>query len=326
VARTVSLSRGDLLAAHTHAKSTRATERVCEILHKAATTAGSTVNWSDLVGYSVLSEAFSASLRSIGVFDRALKEGMVRAPLRSKAIKINTNIGGDIVSEGATKPIRRLDLSQSNLLNPVKAVAIVVTTKELLLLGDTSADTLFNKELSDAVVAATDRKFLADLIASTTPIASAGGTLANVMTDLDALLSAINTGPNSRIFLVLEPDDMKGLALKASSTGAPAFPNLGPSGGELMPGLTALTSDQLPANTAVLFAADGIAANAGIIALDSSENVVLELSDSPASPPVAATVTTSLWQADLRALRAERYFAFAIVRPTCVASLSGVNY
>src|SRR2546430_9148391 len=135
LARTVALARGDRVAAHRHALNTRATERVCELLQKAAVAGGSTTNWSDLVGYSILSEAFSQSLRSIGVFDRALSDGMVQAPLRSKAIKINTNISGDIVSEGTTKPIKKLDLSQSNLIDPLKAVAIVVTTQELLMLG-----------------------------------------------------------------------------------------------------------------------------------------------------------------------------------------------
>jgi hypothetical protein len=87
-----------------------------------------------------------------------------------------------------------------------------------------------------------------------------------------------------------------------------------------------LASDQLPSNTGVLFAADGIAANADTVSLDSSENVVLELADPATTPPVAATVMASLWQTNQRALRAERFFGYQIMRPTCVVSLSGVNY
>ena len=81
------------------------------------------------------------------------------------------------------------------------------------------------------------------------------------MTDLDTLLSAVTFGADARLFFVTSPSNMKGLALKAATTGASAFPGLGPNGGELMPGVTAIASDQIASGAALLVDAAQIAGN-----------------------------------------------------------------
>ena len=47
---------------------------------------------------------------------------------------------------------------------------------------------------------------------------------------------------------------------------------------------------------------------------------------SPDSPATASTLLRNLWVNDERGLIGERFFGFAIARPTAVAALSGVNY
>src|SRR5262249_55238192 len=185
---------------------------------------------------------------------------------------------------------------------------------------------LFNSELQKAIVAATDNLFLSSLIAATTPTPSAGATLAQITTDFDTLLSAITTSATSRIYYVTSPANMKSIVTKSNTGGTPAYPNLGPNGGEIFPQVTAIASDQISSSAALMFAADAIVGNSDTIRLDGSDQAALDMSTSPDSPPVAATVKLSLWQQDLRALRAERFFGFTVMRASGVASLSGVAY
>ena len=103
---------------------------------------------------------------------------------------------------------------------------------------------MFGVELTRAVIAATDSNFLAALVAATTPTASAGATLSNITTDLGVLLSAVTTSATSRVYYITSATNMKKLVLKANSIGAPAFPSLGILGGEIIPGVTAIVSDQ----------------------------------------------------------------------------------
>src|SRR5262249_13345787 len=159
---------------------------------------------------------------------------------------------------------------------------------------------LFNSELTKAVVAATDSVFLAALIAATTPTPSAGATLANITTDFDTLLGAITTSATSRIYYVTSPANMKGIVTKATAGGQPAYPNVGPNGGEIFPGVTAIASDQISSSAALMFDATAIVGNSDSIRLDASNEAALQMETAPDSPATAATVKLSLWQQDLR--------------------------
>jgi hypothetical protein len=321
LAKLITYHRGDALAATRHAETARAAPRIIEIL-KAAAAAGSLINWADIAPYKILSQAFSLSLRTASVFDAILPH-MTPAPLRSRGVTVTTGIVGSIPAEQAVKPIPRLSLG-SALVDPVKASAIVVATAELFNLALPEADALFNTELKLAVAAATDKRFLADLLTQSTPTASAGTGFSNIMKDLATLTTAVTSRPTSELFLILDVTQAKKFAL--SSPGAPAFPGLGIHGGPIMPNLTLLSSDQMPTGNALMIAADGIAGSADIVELDASRLTSLQFSDAPDSPPLATSVPTSLWQTNEKALRCERYFGYVVTRATALASLSGVNY
>jgi HK97 family phage major capsid protein len=324
LARLLALSRGNVLHALDTGKKNNARARVLNILQKTAVTGAAVADWGAIADYKIVSTAFSESLRTLSVFD-AILPYMVPAPLRSRGVTVTTGITGATVNESQVKLISKLVLG-SSLVEPSKAAAIIVVSQELLKLSDPAANGLFNTELQKAVVAATDLTFLTALIAATTPSGSAGSTLANIVADLGTLLAAVTSGPNSKLFFVCSPANMKKLALKGSSTGAPAFPNLGPNGGEIIPGVTAIPSDEITATAALMIAADGLAGSADLIALDASRQTLLQMDTAPDSPPTASTVPISLWQHDLAGLKAERFFGFVIHRATSVASLSGVSY
>jgi hypothetical protein len=302
-----------------------ASKRVLELLSKTVVGAGSLTDWSAIAEYRTASNAFSESLRTASIYDAALPF-FAPAPLRSRGITVTTGISGAVVGENQNKIVSKILLG-SALVEPRKSVGFVVASDEVFKRQDETTTRLFESELRKAVAAATDAVFLAELIAATTPTASAGSTLANVTTDIAVLLAAVTTHANSVLFFICSPANMKKLATKANSLGAPAFPNIGPNGGTFMPGVTAIASDQISSGAALLVDATQIAGSADIIALARSNNPTLQMVDSaPDSPETASTVVLSLWQHGLQALVAERFFGFTLLRATAVASLSGVSY
>src|SRR5262245_51695360 len=175
----------DPFTASKMAEKERCTPRVANIL-KTAVTGGNMTDWSAISDYQNIVTAFMESLRTLSVFDAALADGMIRAPLRSRGFSVTTGITGSVMSEGSVKPISSLVLGQQ-LLEPKKASAILVVSKETA--NSPGATAILNSELTKGVVAATDNVFLAALIAATTPTGSAGSSLVQITTDFDVLLS-----------------------------------------------------------------------------------------------------------------------------------------
>jgi hypothetical protein len=147
-----------------------------------------------------------------------------------------------------------------------------------------------------------------------------------VVTDFDTLLSAVTTHAGSRLFYVASPANVKSIMVKANTAGAPVFPNLGVTGGELFPGVTAIASDSISSSAALLFDATAIVGNSEGIIPGRSEQGTIQMESAPDSPPTGATTVISLWQHDLVALRMERFFGFTLMRASGAASLSGVSY
>ena len=79
------------------------------------------------------------------------------------------------------------------------------------------------------------------------------------------------------------------------------------------------TLDDLKGDIAAILESD-------TIILDSSDQTILELETAPSDPPNNGTVMRSLWQENLRALRAERWFGFELFRADAVAMVSDVDY
>src|SRR2546430_2146400 len=317
------LKYGSAYQARAHLDAERVTPRVREIVQKAAIPPATLSDWAAISDYQNISEAFQESLRSLSVFDAVLADGMVKAPLRSRGFSVTTGIIGSAPNELAVKTISSLVLA-TQLLEPKKASAIVIVTKELLSVA--GSQQLFANELTKAVTAATDTAFIASLISSTTPSASAGATLANITTDFDTLLAAVTTSATSRLYYVASPTNIKGLVAKANAGGTPAFPELTITGGPLFGGITAIASDSISSAAALLFDATAIVGNADLIGPGRSRSGTPQMGTAPDSPPTSATALLSLWQNDLIALRMERFFVFTLMRSSGAASLSGVSY
>ena len=327
IARLILMGKGEIGALPAIARQRGIPDHVVTMV-RSAVAAGDTApgNWGALLGdYANASAAFLESLRPISVFDHLLGNGMRRVPLKTNIRVITGNVTGHGVNSSSVKPISSLSVD-AEMLEPQKAIAMVIISDELARFATPGSEQLFNNELRKAAAAATDQVFLAGLAADETPTASAGSSAANVYTDLAALLAALDTGATSRLFFIIGAANAKKLMTKTTTSGDLAFPQMGPSGGSILPGVTALVSDQVAASTAMMIDATQLLAETGPIGLSMSRHTTLQFSDAPDFPPTALTGVINLWQFDLRALMAERFFGFAKVRANSVAVLSGVTY
>jgi hypothetical protein len=273
---------------------------------------GSPDSWGSHLGYAPLSDAFLSSLSNAGCFDAAVPF-MRPVPIKTRVPVSAIAASSSIVSEGAAKPVSSLEFDDESL--PVlKAASIIVVSVDLVRLGGALADALISAELRKGVVASTDDKFVGDLIAATTPVASSG----EFLYDLQTLLTAISGDSTSRYFVVMEPANAKRLATAPSVSGPRAYPELTVNGGSVA-GVTVVVSDQLSSGQVLAFDATQVAADPGAVVLDASEHANVDLSGGN-SP------TFSLWQKNCRALRAERLFGFKLLRSTAAASLSSAVY
>src|SRR5262245_58610323 len=151
VARLLTLHKGNLDLAFRDAERSRALPRIQDSL-KAATTAGTTTGatWAQpLAPYAQVADAFLASLRNFGCFDRALPF-MKNIPPHTTAAVVSVGASAASVREGQLKPISRLTLG-SNQLDVFKSVAILVVSDMLLRMSGAMANNLFRQELSNAV-------------------------------------------------------------------------------------------------------------------------------------------------------------------------------
>jgi hypothetical protein len=144
--------------------------------------------------------------------------------------------------------------------------------------------------------------------------------LTHFTADLDTALAAIATDATSKVYLAAPPDAVKIIARMTGSSGAPAFPNMTISGGDIS-GIVVIPSNAL-ADQMVLLDATGIAVDGATITIDSTEEAALEFSDDPTS---GAPRLVSLFQSGLRGLRAERYIAVKPLRSTALAVISNVT-
>lgn len=289
---------------------------------KAAVMAGSLGDGESRSALAALSAAWLATLAQASVFDKMLAN-MRQVPILTRFGVSTVEFDVTEVGEGDAAPVGMLTIGDTSPLSPRKVSAISVVSSELARLS--AVLDLLDSELRSGLVKALDSAFLSDLVSATTPIASAG-TAADAITDVDALLTAVPLGAASQPFFIFSQAAAKKLTTKNAS-GIFIWPMMTPTGGTIA-GVKTLVTDALPAGAAVLVDASQLAAAGGEVTLSTSGHADLQLLDfeSLDQSPEASDVMTSLWQNNLRAVKATRTFCYRILRNSAVASLSGVSY
>jgi hypothetical protein len=268
-----------------------------------------------LAQYQTIANAFLETLRSASAFERMLPS-MRQVPLRVRTAVTTIGATGNIVDAGKPTPISDLSL-EGGQLDEVKAVAIVVATSELLKLANTD---LFERELRGAVAATVDAKFISLITGGVTELDSSGTTAVDISADLAAAYAAVETGAQSRLFWLLSSSIAKSLATKTTTTGAPAFAGMTPSGGVLA-GTTALVTDAAE-NQAILIDANGIAAGDDGIEIDTATQATVQMESTPDDPVAASTTMRSLWQHGSVGVRAVRFFGAQRLRNNSVCIIN----
>ena len=324
-AKYLMLARGSVFAALKTAEHNKALPRIVECL-KAATTSGTTTDaiWAaPLAPYGQMVDGFLSGLVNAGAFDQMLPYMRV-FPLHEQISAVTVVASAAVVPEGSSKPTSRLTVVNGTLQEK-KAVAIFAVSMELLRMGGPGVTRLLQTELTNGVALATDTEFLSVLRSGITAIPSSGSTALGVRADLRALLAAVSTDKNSRLFLLMQPSTAEQLSIMADSAGGQAFAGMTPTGGQLS-GIVAVTTDAAAAGEILLVDAPQICVGQQNIVLDATQEALIQLSDTPDSPPIVSSLFTSLWQSDAAALRATRGFGALRLRSTAVAVLSGASY
>lgn len=323
VAKWIAAGRGQIGNSVNLATNARATPRIIEAV-KALASAGSTTDgaWAAPLAYQKLAESFLASLKNFGVFDSALPFAKP-VPLNVQVTVVTLGATGSTVGQGQAKIISKLQLANT-ALTPRKAVAIIVTSDELLKMGGALASRLFAQELQRAVVAETDAQFLSVITAGITPVSSSGSTAIAIGQDFANAFAALDLGNDSKVFVAMNPDDVKHVAVQIASTGERAFPGVGIHGGDYA-GATIIPSDAVSGQI-IAFDATQIAMGSITIEIDSSNQAAIQMDSTPDSPPTASTNLVSLFQSNQTGLRAHRWFGCERLRTAAVSVISGVSY
>jgi hypothetical protein len=323
VVRFYALAKGSPADALSLAQAHRASDRVTQTFEKAAIAPGglsdpASGGSADLASWQSLAAAFLQSLQHASIFDAVLPHA-VKVPLFATVGVTTLAPAGHDAAEGEFKKISELHVGASGQVPVTKSACILVFTSDLLKSSSPDALQLIRKELRAGVARATDTRFLELVTAGAESFASAGDDLASIRFGLKQLLQSVSTGSQSKLFFVTSSTIAKGLSAMGGNSGQ-SFGAMTPSGGEIF-GVETVVSDVVAEDEIILISADQIACSAGTLGLSASSHSTLRLSDTPDSEPTM----TSLWQANLRAIRVERYMGATPLRDTCAAILTGVD-
>jgi hypothetical protein len=335
LARGTALSRylivkglGGLRAIDPDASVWRSTPQVLECIReeyytKAAVPPGTSVDavWAaPLSTYGIASEAL-ALLRDISIIGQ-LEGKMRRVPLKTKVPReTGAGTSGAWIGEGFSTPLA-VTAYDTVTQEQYKAGRIVALTKELLKVGNPDAELTVRTTVIAGLAAWLDGQFLnssvglvaglhpASITASAPAIVSTGTSAAQISADLSAILAAITSTGGSGLTWIMRRKTM------ATIAGA-----LGVASGlpQTLYGLPVLTSDNSPQQITLCDASQILYSDSGAITFDTSEEAILDMTDNPASPPIAATVQTSLWAENLWAVKCMKWIAYQRAREGSVA-------
>lgn len=333
--------------------------RIHAFLETKANVAGGTTTDSNfasalLAPAQVLQDAFLNYLRPFTLVDRfgstqfgAAVPSLLRVPFNVKIQSQTSGASGGWVGEGKGKPVTKFNTTSTTLLF-TKVAAISVITEELARFSRPGAETLVRNELAKAVIAKMDNDFIDPAISSSagvrpasitngvTPLSTAGTSAANVITDVQNLVSPflVNNYDVTNLVLLMPNTLALVLSLMQNSLGQNSFPQMSAQGGRLA-GIPVLASQYLAntssyGNMVVCVSAENIAlADDGNVTVDASREAAIEMSDAPANEATTPTMSSSMvsmWQTNSIALRAEREISWAKLRSTAVTFMDDVNW
>jgi HK97 family phage major capsid protein len=280
---------------------------------KAAIGPGTTTDptWAKPLVTPAMVGGFLALLRATSVLG---KIPFTAAPFNTKLAAQTAGASSTWVTESSVKPITKLGFA--NVTLPIaKCQSIVVVTAELMRLAAPNSEGLLATTIRDEVVTFTDATLLSTsavagappgILNGITPVTDTGSLAGN----LTALVAKFFTDRPQPIAPVVICSSAVASKIAALDLGRDVTVN----GGTLL-GLPVAVSPGAGANVIALDAPALFVADEGVD-LDVSTQAAIEMTDAPTG--TAASVVTSLYQANLAGIRAERFIYWALAIPTAV--------
>lgn len=292
-------------------------------------------------------DLFSQTLRTNSIIDALIANGATMAPDRVRLLLSGQAAVPAWVGNGRAIRMSKLDMNGTSL--STKSVgALTVATKESLEDASPEMPAILSRDLTNAIDDAVSETAIDPDNAGTdttpeslthgqTTIHSAGASVANVATDVNAALRELaDKGSDLKnIVAVAHTRTAADLATKRDTAGGAAFPSVTPSGGTLC-GVPLIVSGSVPnggsptaTTLSFIDASDVVVVDRGIV-VSLSSAATIEMSDAPtgvsSGTPVAASQTiVSMFQADAVAIKVVRRITWELRRGLVVV-IDGVAY
>jgi hypothetical protein len=324
LARHLMLGRGDVMEARESAEADAGCpRRVIEVL-KSAVSAGSLTDptWAgNLAQYRAIVGAYVDALASVSFFDRAMADNaFVKVPPEATAIVIvSQSATGTTTSELAPIPVSSMQFTLPSVSLRKTSTDVVLS---LEVVRDPRNAGIIGRHLQRRTAAAVDVTAIAEIISSGTSTATTGGTVANLISDLQSMFADIEIGDESKLYFIM--NSALAVGLSARLAGNLGWQDFGPTGGTIA-GVPVVISAGAPSGSLILVDASRFASFSETITLKASQQGMMQLNTAPDSPAVASTVMTSLWQQNLIALRAMRYWGIENLTSTCASTTTGMS-
>jgi HK97 family phage major capsid protein len=269
---------------------------------------------------STISDAFLEAMRGDSI---PLRLAMRRVPMHTRIYANTSGVLASQIAQGAPIPVLKGTWTPTTL-TPKKCAGLVVQTEELAKSTDPGAPLALVDDLAKAVAAEENRTFLSPTVTGSIldgapNFASTGATVTGVDADLRALVDRVPAAFRAGTVFVMTMETAVYLGTLRDTTGAAAYPNIGPQGGVLL-GLPVLITDACmepgspPTRIIALVAASEIYWAQGGVELLSSTQATLEMTDAPtgnsATGNAGTTSLVSMFQANAVATRAIRESAW----------------
>lgn len=352
-AKCLAAAKGNPLVAVEIAKAHYPNMEPLQQVLKAAVVGGTTTLSgfaSQLVDYQRMADEFLEYLMPktvIGQFGQNGVPNVTRVPFNVELSSMTNTGTAAWVGEGKAKPVTRQ--TYANLtLGITKIAAITVLTDELLRLSNPRADVLTRDALAKAVTYRMNYDFLdpakaavanvspASITNGATNFAASGtGDADDIVADMQKALGYFNAANIPATSLVWIMPSMVALALsnKLSALGLPQYPTMSMRGGTLggIPVIVTdyVGSDVTSGSTIILASAENILlADDGVIVIDASNQVSVEMDDTPTGDATAGTGASlvSMWQTNSTAFRAERWINWRTARTPSVVYITAAQW
>ena len=333
--KALAIAKGDPASAVAYAKSQNWLDT--DLMEQSIQMAAVTATGTDNVGRpSPAAFDFSEFIRPFTILGKLT--GLRRVPSRTRLISATSGSTAFWSGERAVRPISRSTLEGSTL-EPLSLIAMLVVTNELLQSSAPTAESVLSRDLAAAVVSALDLAFIdhtnagvagakpAGVAYGTTPIVSAGATLANIDSDLGLMVTALSNAGSDLQFAtwIMAPRTASYLSRLRGSGGNPAFPLMTARGGTLL-GFPVIVSAHIVAgdmSITLLDSSQVLYADDGATAVEVSRVTSVQQESAPTQ---GAAAMVSMFQTDSAVLRITRWANWLRCRAGMAQILTGVTF